>query len=102
MVSLFVPYSATALSVIGRGIFIYLLYTKKSTNTLSLLFCALNVISSGLWIQYSSVVHDQPIFIRSMIDVVLFSASSGYILYNKRVEYMVRSRIDAEPLGILL
>ena len=39
------PYTATTLSVIGRIIFMFLLYKNKSTNSLSLTFCFLNIIS---------------------------------------------------------
>ena len=35
----FLPYTATSLSVIGRVIFMFLLYKNKSTNSLSLIFC---------------------------------------------------------------
>ena len=33
-----IAYSATAISISGRLVFMYLLYTKKSTNPISLLF----------------------------------------------------------------
>ena len=36
-----IPYSAMAISISARFIFIYLLYTKKSVNNLSLTFCLL-------------------------------------------------------------
>jgi hypothetical protein len=36
-----IPYSAMAISISARFIFIYLLYTKKSVNNLSLAFCLL-------------------------------------------------------------
>ena len=48
-----IPYTATSLSVVGRFIFMYLLYKNKSTNSLSLLFCTLSIISSSMWIYYS-------------------------------------------------
>ena len=45
-----IPYTATSLSVLGRFIFMFLLYKNKSTNSLSLLFCILSIISSSMWI----------------------------------------------------
>ncbi len=39
------PYTATSLSVIGRFIFMFLLYKNKSTNSLSLVFCILSICS---------------------------------------------------------
>ena len=38
-----IPYTATSISVIGRFIFMFLLYKNKSTNSLSLLFCILSI-----------------------------------------------------------
>jgi lipid-A-disaccharide synthase-like uncharacterized protein len=86
---LVVPYSATGISIVGRFIFMYLLYTKKSTNDLSLLFCLLNIISSSLWIDYSLMVFDRPIMIRGSSDLVLFTISAAYIIYNKRQLYLL-------------
>ena len=43
---LITAYSATIISISGRFIFMYLLYTKKSTNPYSLIFSIINVISS--------------------------------------------------------
>ena len=37
----YLPYTATSISVVGRFIFMFLLYKNKSTNSLSLLFCIL-------------------------------------------------------------
>ena len=39
----FLPYTATSISVLGRFIFMFLLYKNKSTNSLSLLFCILHL-----------------------------------------------------------
>jgi lipid-A-disaccharide synthase-like uncharacterized protein len=86
---LVVPYSATGISIVARFIFMYLLYTKKSTNDLSLLFCLLNIISSSLWIDYSLMVFDRPIMIRGSSDLVLFTISAAYIIYNKRQLYLL-------------
>ena len=53
-----IPYTATSLSVVGRFIFMFLLYKNKSTNSLSLLFCILNIISSSMWVFYSVELKD--------------------------------------------
>jgi len=76
-------YSATAISVSGRFIFMYLLYTKKSTNPYSLIFSMMNMISSSLWILYSQMKSDMPLLIRGSSDLVLFTISTVYIMYNR-------------------
>jgi lipid-A-disaccharide synthase-like uncharacterized protein len=75
--NLIVPYSATVISISGRFVFMYLLYTKKSTNSYSLLFSVMNIVSSTLWIQYSQIT-DTPLLVRSSSDL-LFSISTIYI-----------------------
>jgi uncharacterized protein with PQ loop repeat len=77
------PYTATTLSVIGRIIFMFLLYKNKSTNSLSLTFCFLNIISSGMWIYYSSKLHDLPMILRSSTEISFLSISVIYIIRNK-------------------
>ena len=49
---LVIAYTATSISISGRLVFMYLLYTKKSTNPISLLFSVMNIVSSALWIVY--------------------------------------------------
>ena len=78
-----IPYSATVLSISGRFVFMYLLYTKKSTNSYSLLFSIINIASSSLWIKYSQIISDVPLLVRSSSDVLLFFISSIYILRNR-------------------
>jgi lipid-A-disaccharide synthase-like uncharacterized protein len=78
-----IAYSATFLSISGRFIFMYLLYTKKSTNPYSLLFSITNIASSSLWIAYSQMIMDTPLLVRGCSDVVLFSVSSIYIIRNR-------------------
>jgi uncharacterized protein with PQ loop repeat len=78
-----VPYSATGISIFARFIFMYLLYTKKSTNDLSLIFCLLNMASSSLWMKYSIDISDDPIMVRSSADLILFFISASYIIHNK-------------------
>ena len=76
-------YSATFISISGRFIFMYLLYTKKSTNAYSLLFSIMNIVSSSLWITYSQMISDMPLLIRGSSDLLLFSISALYIIYNR-------------------
>jgi hypothetical protein len=61
----------------------YLLYSKKSTNPYSLIFSTMNLVSSSLWITYSQMTSDTPIFIRGTCDLLLFSISASYIIYNR-------------------
>jgi lipid-A-disaccharide synthase-like uncharacterized protein len=77
-----IAYSATFISVSGRFVFMYLLYTKKSTNPYSLLFSIMNIVSSSLWISYSRIIYDMPLLIRGSCDLFLFSLSTAYILHN--------------------
>ena len=83
----FLPYTATSLSVISRGIFMFLLYKNKSTNSLSLLFCLLSITSSSMWIYYSVQNKDMPMIIRSSTEISLLTISSIYIIRNKLIEY---------------
>ncbi len=78
-----IPYSATSISVVGRFIFMYLLYKNKSTNTFSLIFCILSICSSCLWIYYSIKMKDTPMIVRSSIELTLLSISAIYIIRNK-------------------
>jgi len=80
-----IPYTATSLSVVGRFIFMFLLYKNKSTNSLSLLFCFLSIISSGMWVYYSVKSHDTPMIMRSCTEISLLTISSLYIIRNKIV-----------------
>jgi len=78
-----IAYSAISISISGRLIFMYLLYTKKSTNLYSLIFSIMNMVSSSLWITYSQTIIDKPLFIRSSCDLILFSISTIYIMSNR-------------------
>ena len=82
-----IPYTATSLSVVGRFIFMFLLYRNKSTNSLSLLFCILSIISSGMWVYYSVKLNDLPMILRSSIEITLLTISSIYIVRNKIIDY---------------
>lgn len=92
----FLPYTATSISVIGRCIFMFLLYKNKSTNSLSLLFCILNIFSSSMWIYYSINMNDLPMIIRSSTELSLLSISSIYIIHNKLSDYKIE--IDKQIL----
>jgi lipid-A-disaccharide synthase-like uncharacterized protein len=76
-------YSATAISISGRFIFMYLLYTKKSTNPYSLIFSIMNMISSSLWISYGQMKSDMPLLVRGSSDLFLFTISAAYIMHNR-------------------
>ncbi len=80
-----IPYTAISLSVVGRFIFMYLLYKNKSTNSLSLLFCILNICSSSMWVYYSVQTQDVPMIFRSCTEISLLVISSVYIIRNKMV-----------------
>jgi hypothetical protein len=80
---LVVAYTATSISILGRFIFMYLLYTKRSINIYSLLFCIMNIVSSSLWITYSQLIIDTPLLVRGTSDLLLFIISASYILYNR-------------------
>ena len=80
---LLMPYTAVSLSIIARFIFMYLLYTKRSTNIYSLTFCYLSVLSSTFWIPYGVIVEDTPIIVRSSIEIGLLGLSAIYIHWNR-------------------
>jgi uncharacterized protein with PQ loop repeat len=77
------PYTAVSFSIVARFIFMYLLYTKRSTNIYSLTFCCLSVISSSIWIPYGILVNDTPIIVRSGVEILLLSLSGIYIIRNR-------------------
>jgi len=79
------PTTAVVFSVVARFIFMYLLYTKQSTNVYSLAFCGLSVISSSIWIPYGILVNDTAIIVRSGVEILLLSLSGLYIIRNRCV-----------------
>ena len=91
---LILPYTAVSVSIVARFIFMYLLYTKRSTNVYSLSFCYLSIISSSLWIPYGIIVDDVPIIIRSGVEILLLSTSAIYILRNRC--YLKKDQIPME------
>jgi len=83
---LVLPYTAVSFSILARFIFMYLLYTKQSTNIYSLSFCGLSIISSSIWIPYGVLQNDVPIIVRSGVEILLLSVSGLYILRNRCVQ----------------
>jgi uncharacterized protein with PQ loop repeat len=83
-----IPYTATSLAVVGRFIFMFLLYKNKSTNSLSLVFCILSICSSCMWMYYSINMNDVPMIVRSSTELTLLSVSSVYIIRNKLIVYI--------------
>ena len=88
-----IPYTATSLSVVGRFIFMFLLYKNKSTNSLSLIFCILSIMSSAMWIYYSAQSNDTPMIVRSSVEISLLSLSAVYIVHNKVKLYYESLRV---------
>lgn len=93
-----IPYTATSLSVVGRFIFMFLLYKNKSTNSLSLLFCGLSICSSGMWLYYSIQLNDVPMVVRSSLEISLLSLSSIYIIINKIKIYQLHNQSQILPV----
>ena len=94
-----IPYTATSLSVVGRFIFMYLLYKNKSTNSLSLTFCILSILSSSMWVYYSVQSKDTPMIVRSSTEITLLTLSCIYIIRNKLINYhMQNNQIQTMPL----
>ena len=94
----FLPYTATSITVIGRCIFMFLLYKNKSKNILSLIFCILSITSSGMWIYFSVYNKDIPMIVRSSTEISLLTISAMYIIRNKIIEYYTNKRTSILPL----
>ena len=88
-----IPYTATALSVIGRFIFMFALFKNKSTNSLSLLFCILSICSSSMWIYYSVKNNDTSMIVRSSTEITLLTLSTIYIIRNKLLQNQIQPQI---------
>lgn len=78
-----IPITATTISIIARFIFMYLLYRNKSTNTYSLVFCVLSIISSSMWLFYSLWIYNLSLVYRSATEITLLFISAIYIIRNK-------------------
>lgn len=90
------PYTAISISIVARFLFMFLLYKNKSTNSLSLIFCVLNICSSSMWIFYSVQQNDKPMIIRSSTELSLLTISSIYIIRNK----FITDQIEKKTLPI--
>jgi len=96
-----IPYTAVSLSIIARFVFIYLMYVKKSTNNLSLIFCILNIFSSIMWTYYSYITNNNPLILRSSAELSLLTLSAGYIIRNKIIVYYnEQNQINPLPITI--
>lgn len=83
VILIILPYTAVSFSIVARFIFLYLLYSKRSTNIYSLTFAYLSIISSSLWIPYGVLQNDTPIIVRSTVEIGLLSMGAAYITYNR-------------------
>ena len=96
----FLPYTATSISVVGRFIFMFLIYRNKSTNSLSLLFCILSICSSTMWLYYSIINGDMPMITRSLFEIFLLTISSIYIIKNKIQQTQTQTQIQTQQVSI--
>ena len=80
-----IPLIATNISIVARIIFMWLLYTNKSTNTYSLIFCMLSIISSSMWLKYAVDLSITSLIFRSSSELGLIGISMLYILRNKYI-----------------
>ena len=80
-----IPLVATNISIFGRLIFMWLLYTNKSENTYSLIFCILSIISSSMWLKYAVDLSITSLIFRSSSELGLIGISMLYILRNKYI-----------------
>lgn len=93
------PYTAVTFSIFARFIFMYLLYTKRSTHVYSLTFCGLSIISSSIWIPYGILVNDTPIIVRSGVEILLLSVSGIYIIRNRCIPKAPETILPICPTG---
>ena len=68
-----IPYTATSLSVVGRFIFMFLLYRNKSTNSLSLIFCILSICSKMVYHFYTNCTCPDNISFVFSFSIIYFS-----------------------------
>jgi uncharacterized protein with PQ loop repeat len=81
-----IPLIATSIAVLARFIFMYLIYTNRSRNSYSLIFCMLSICSSSMWTYYSVEINNFPIMFRSSTEIALLFISAIYIIYNKTTD----------------
>lgn len=83
------PIIATSMAIISRFIFMRLLYINKSTNTYSLIFCILSIMSSSMWLKYANDINNISLVYRSSTEIALLGLSMVYIIRNKIKTYKV-------------
>ncbi len=83
------PIIATSVAIISRFIFMRLLYINKSTNTYSLIFCILSIMSSSMWLKYANDIDNVSLVYRSTTEIALLGVSMIYIIRNKIKSYKV-------------
>ena len=60
----------------------------------------MNIISSSLWIDYSQLVSDTPLLVRGSSDLVLFTISASYILYNRSMQDSNKNMAIEKNIGV--
>jgi hypothetical protein len=83
------PIIATTIAILSRFIFMWLLYVNKSTNTYSLTFCVLSIVSSSMWLKYANDINNVSLVYRSSTEIGLLGVSMVYIIRNKIRSYAV-------------
>jgi hypothetical protein len=83
------PIIATTIAILSRFIFMWLLYVNKSTNTYSLTFCILSIVSSSMWLKYANDINNISLVYRSSTEIGLLGVSMVYIIRNKIKSYAV-------------
>ena len=83
------PIIATTIAILSRFIFMWLLYVNKSTNTYSLTFCILSIVSSSMWLKYANDINNVSLVYRSSTEIGLLGVSMVYIIRNKIKSYAV-------------
>jgi len=91
-----IPLVATSVSIMARFIFMYLIYSNRSRNSYSLIFCVLSIASSSMWTYYSVEIDNFPIIFRSSTEIVLLFISAVYITYNKLNDFIEERRSNRQ------
>jgi hypothetical protein len=63
--------------------FLYLLYSGRSSNNISLIICLWHMASASLQLKNGIETDNSSVVAHSVTNVVLFGISSGYIVRNK-------------------
>lgn len=78
-----IEFIATTLSVFSRFIFLYLIYTNKSKNTISLLFSIMSILSGSCWFYVFSKGNNILLLTRTCVELFTSLISCLYIIKNK-------------------